>query len=58
MGIRVFLFEDFNYDVDKFFFGNEGIDGFFYKVDIVKMNCYEELVIVNGYYLDDVRGFV
>ncbi|NET31424.1 MAG: TonB-dependent receptor [Cyanothece sp. SIO1E1] len=56
LGIRAFLFEDPNYDVDKFLSGNEGIDGFFYKADIAKMNRYEELAIANGYYPNDVRG--
>ena len=56
LGIRAFLFEDPAYDVGEFLSGNEGIDRFFYKADIAKMNRYEELAVTNGYYPNDVRG--
>lgn len=50
LGIRAFLFEDPNYDIGEFLSGEEGIDDFFYKADISKMNYYEELAKNNGYY--------
>ena len=50
LGIRAFLFEDPDYDIGDFLSGNEGIDDFFYKADISKMNRYEELASTNGYY--------
>ena len=58
LGIRAFLFEDANYDIGKFLSGNEGIDDLFYKADITKMNRYEELAILHGYYARDVRGSI
>lgn len=56
LGIRAFLFEDPTYDVGEFLSGNEGINQFFYKADIAKMNRYEDLAVMSGYYPNDVRG--
>jgi TonB-dependent receptor len=50
LGIRALLFEDPSYDIGDFLSGEEGIDDFFYKADISKMNHYEELARNNGYY--------
>lgn len=55
LGIRAFLFEEPNYDIGDFLSGDEGIDNFFYKADIAKMNQYEELAKINGYYPNDVK---
>lgn len=55
LGIRAFLFEDPAYDIGNFLSDEEGIDGFFYKSDISKMNRYEELARDNGYYANDVK---
>lgn len=56
LGIRAFLFEQPNYDVGDFLSGDGGVDNFFYKADISKMNRYEELAINNGSYENDVKG--
>lgn len=55
LGIRAFLFENADYDVGDFLSGREGINNFFYKADIDKMNHYEDLAINSGYYLRDVK---
>lgn len=55
LGIRASLFEEPNYDIGDFLSGEEGIDNFFYKADISKMNRYEELAIANGFYPNDVK---
>ena len=55
LGIRAFLFENPAYDVGDFLSGDEGIDNFFYKADISKMNRYEELAESSGYYPKDGR---
>jgi TonB-dependent receptor len=43
LGIRATLFEDPNYDVGNFLAGKEGINHFFYKADIAKMNKFISL---------------
>ena len=55
LGIRAFLFEDPDYDIGNFLSADEGIDDFFYKADISKMNRYEELARENGSYENDVK---
>ena len=55
LGIRAILFEDSDYDVGNFLSGEEGIDDFFYKADIGKMNHFEELAINNGFYPQAVK---
>lgn len=55
LGIRALLFEEPNYDVGDFLSGEEGIDEFFYKADLAKMNRYEELAKNNGFYPLDVK---
>ena len=55
LGIRAFLFEDPNYDIDEFLSGEEGVNEFFYKADISKMNRYETLAKENGFYPNDVK---
>lgn len=51
LGIRAFLFEDQAYDVGSdFLSGEQGIDDFYYKADIGKMNHFESLAKSSGYY--------
>lgn len=58
LGIRAFLFEDPDYDVGDYLSGDAGINDFWYKGDITKMNHYANLAIDNGYYLSDLRESV
>lgn len=58
LGIRASLFEEPNYDIGDFLTGEQGIDNFFYKADIAKMNRYEDIAIANGYYGMDLKESV
>ena len=49
-GMRAFLFENPNYDVGDFLFGEEGIDKFHYLMDIDKMNKFEKLARTTEFY--------
>ena len=55
VGIRAFLFEDADYDVGDFLDGDAGIDDFWFKGDISKMNHYTDLARESGYYLIDLK---
>ncbi|MDA3891375.1 MAG: TonB-dependent receptor [Salinivirgaceae bacterium] len=58
LGIRAFLFEDPNYDIGDFLDGDAGIEDFWYKSDISKMNHYVDLAKEAGYYISDLRESV
>ncbi|GLR17897.1 TonB-dependent receptor [Portibacter lacus] len=56
LGIRASLFEQPDYDIGDFLSGDEGINSFFYKADIGKMQRYEELAKNNASYEEDIKG--
>ena len=58
LGIRAFLFEEPSYDIGDFLAGDSGIDDFFFKGDLSKMNRYTELAQENGYYIIDGKESV
>ncbi len=58
LGIRAFLFEDFDYDLGDFLSDDEGINDLFYKADIQKMRRYTNLAIDNDFYLLDIKESV
>lgn len=49
-GFRAFLFEDPAYDIGDFLSGEEGVDEFYYLMDIEKMRHFEELAQTTEYY--------
>lgn len=49
-GFRAFLVEDPNYDIGEFLSGEEGINEFFYKMDIGKMRHFEQLASNTKFY--------
>jgi len=55
LGIRAFLFEQPSYAIGDFLEGDSGVDDFFYKSDISKMNRYADLALANGYYIPDLK---
>ncbi len=58
LGMRAFLFEDPDYDIGDFLSGDAGIDDFYWKADISKINHYADLAKENDYYLSDIRESV
>lgn len=58
LGIRASLFEEPRYDIGDFLAGDSGVDDFFYKSDISKMNRYVDLAKENGYYIIDGKESV